>query len=133
MEIHSVDDPIARYHGGLGSAAAGAGTRIFHPDVEEVIGRWASRDGCAPAPHVAERQAAANGDTATHLVWSPCAGGVEVGLWRLTGAGHVWPGAPANLPRILGADTTVLDANREIWRFVSRFRLRDAAAGSAAK
>jgi poly(3-hydroxybutyrate) depolymerase len=34
----------------------------------------------------------------------------------------VWPGAPARLPRLLGADTQVIDANQVIWDFVSRFR-----------
>jgi poly(3-hydroxybutyrate) depolymerase len=73
-----------------------------------------------------ETLGAAPGHTATHLVWGECAEDVEVGLWRLTGAGHVWPGSPAGLPVLLGADTEVLDANQVIWRFVSRFRRRAA-------
>jgi poly(3-hydroxybutyrate) depolymerase len=32
------------------------------------------------------------------------------------------PAAPARLPRLLGTDTTVIDANQVIWDFVSRFR-----------
>jgi polyhydroxybutyrate depolymerase len=124
LHIHSLDDPRALYHGGLGPAFPGTRSRVLHPDIDEMIRRWAERDGCAPTPQVVETLEAKNGHTATHLVWSRCAGGAEVGLWRLTGAGHVWPGIPAGFPRLLGADTDVLDANQVIWRFVSRFRRR---------
>jgi poly(3-hydroxybutyrate) depolymerase len=46
-------------------------------------------------------------------------------LWKLTGAGHVWPGGVQDyMPWLLGAGTTVIDANDEMWRFFSRFRRR---------
>jgi poly(3-hydroxybutyrate) depolymerase len=46
-------------------------------------------------------------------------------LWKLTGAGHVWPGGKPNyLTRVLGASTDVIDANVEMWRFFSRFSRR---------
>ncbi len=84
--------------------------------------RWAGHDGCTSAPKVVATLRNAAGQTATHLVWSHCRDGAEVDLWRLTGAGHVWPGSPAHLPRLLGTDTTLLDADQVIWEFVSRFR-----------
>lgn len=41
------------------------------------------------------------------------------------GVGHVWPGGKQNfLPKILGPSTTIVDANTEMWRFFSRFRLK---------
>jgi polyhydroxybutyrate depolymerase len=121
LQIHSVDDPIALYHGGIGSTFPETRSRVLHPGVEEMVQRWADRDGCPAAPRVVETRRAANGQSATHLVWSPCRDGAEVGLWRLTGAGHVWPGAPAHMPRLLGTDTEVIDADQVIWDFVSRF------------
>lgn len=127
LHIHSVDDPLALYRGGLGRHTAMDGVRVLHPDIETMIRRWAAHDGCPPEPRVAAVQRAANGQTATHLVWAPCRDGAEVGLWRLTGAGHVWPGAPAHMPRLLGTDTEVIDADQEIWDFVSRFRRRSGA------
>jgi len=65
--------------------------------------------------------------TATLLVWAPCAGGTEVQLWKLTVAGHGWPGGHVLLPeKIMGPETVTIDAALEVWRFVSRFRRADA-------
>jgi polyhydroxybutyrate depolymerase len=122
LQIHSVDDPRALYHGGLGPTFPGTAYRVLHPDVDEMMRRWADHDGCPAMPRVVATLHAPNGQTATHLVWAPCRDGAEVALWRLKGAGHVWPGVPAHLPRILGTDTTILDADQAIWEFVSRFR-----------
>jgi polyhydroxybutyrate depolymerase len=117
LHIHSVDDPRALYHGGFGPPLPN-GYRVRHPEVEGVMARWAAADGCDATPVAAAQRSAPNGDTATRLAWTGCAPRVEVGLWRLTGAGHVWPGAPA----WRGEGSEVIDANAEIWRFVSRFR-----------
>ena len=65
--------------------------------------------------------------TATLLVWAPCAAGAEVQLWKLTGAGHGWPGGHVRLPeKIMGPETVTIDAALEVWRFMSRFRRSDA-------
>jgi polyhydroxybutyrate depolymerase len=122
LHIHSVDDPRALYRGGLGFPGPGTRSRFLHPDVDAMMRRWAEHDGCPPEPRMADSRRAENGHTATLFLWAPCRDGAEVGLWRLTGAGHVWPGATAHMPIILGADTRVLDANQVIWDFVSRFR-----------
>jgi polyhydroxybutyrate depolymerase len=121
LHIHSVDDPLALYHGGIGTPFPGTRTQALHPDVDTMMQQWADRDGCPSAPRLVETRRAANGQTAAHFVWSPCRDAAEVDLWRLTGAGHVWPGHPVHLPRLLGADTQVIDANQVIWDFVSRF------------
>jgi poly(3-hydroxybutyrate) depolymerase len=63
--------------------------------------------------------------TATLLSWAPCADGVEVRLWKLTGAGHGWPGAAPVLPeRVMGPRTDVIRAVDEVWRFLERFSLQ---------
>ncbi|MFQ5689141.1 MAG: hypothetical protein ACE5HQ_02565 [Gemmatimonadota bacterium] len=43
--------------------------------------------------------------------------------WRLTGAGHGWPGQTKSvLPeRILGSTTTLVDAAEEVWSFFARY------------
>ncbi|HEV8632223.1 MAG TPA: alpha/beta fold hydrolase [Thermoanaerobaculia bacterium] len=120
LHIHSLDDPRALYHGGLGPSLGGY--RVLHPDVDEMMAKWAAADGCAATPRVVDERRAEDGDTATLLRWDGCAGGAEVELWRLTGAGHVWPGSPVSRPRLLGQETSVIDANEVIWEFVSRFR-----------
>ena len=42
-------------------------------------------------------------------------------LWKLTGSGHVWPGAAHDYPLVIGRGTWVIDANEEMWKFFSNF------------
>lgn len=122
LHVHSVDDPRAPYGGGLGPPFPFTNSRVMHEGVDATLAAWARRDGCGATPEV-QQKAEAGGHTAQHWVWPHCRQGVSVELWKLTGAGHGWPGAPARMERILGPNTHVIDANAEIWRFVSRFRL----------
>jgi len=130
LHVHSVDDPRALYAGGVGPPFPFTDARVTHRAVEPELARWIAHDGCPPTPQVAERRSApASGrgpaHTATRLVWAPCTTGAEVQLWKLTGAGHAWPGHPSRLPeRLMGPDTTVIDAAEEVWRFFQRWRLR---------
>jgi polyhydroxybutyrate depolymerase len=131
IHIHSVDDPRALYAGGLGPPFPFTDVRVEHRPVETVVRAWAAADGCASEPTVAETRHGQPGApdatfTATKLVWSACHGDAEVVLWKLTGSGHVWPGAKSLLPKLLGPPTTVIDANEEMWAFFRRFRRPDA-------
>ena len=126
LHIHSSDDPRALYAGGLGPPFPLTKNRVFHPNVEEMIKRWADHNGCAAEPIVADRRVDANqrGHSATKLIYPNCREGAEVALWKLTGAGHVWPGGKQKvLERILGPSTDIIDANREMWDFFKRFAL----------
>jgi polyhydroxybutyrate depolymerase len=134
MHIHSVDDPRAPYGGGLGPPFPLTTVRVEHQDINRVIRRWAGHDGCPAEPAVAARLRGRKGSpeaghTATKYVYAPCREGAEVVLWKLTGAGHVWPGGQRDyLPRLLGPGTRIIDANVEMWRFFSRFSLAGQAA-----
>ena len=91
-----------------------------------MISRWASHDGCSAEP-VIERQIESKEprQTAKRYVYTNCREGSEVVLWKLTGAGHVWPGGKQKvLQRILGPATEIIDANQEMWSFFQRFSLR---------
>jgi polyhydroxybutyrate depolymerase len=130
LHIHSVDDTRALYAGGVGPPYPLTNTRVTHPAVEPMIANWARHDGCAPlpamAPTIRGRDGSA-GHTATRIRYGECRHGVEVVLLRLSGAGHVWPGGAhdyvsrllGSQSKILGPATDVVDANAEIWRFVS--------------
>ena len=128
LHIHSVDDERALYDGGLGLAFPLTNTRVLHQPVDAMIGQWTTHDGCPAQPQVAapvggKPNAADASHTATRYTYAPCRDGSEVILWKLTGAGHVWPGGIQNyLPLLLGPGTTVIDANAEMWRFFSRHR-----------
>lgn len=133
LHIHSVDDPRALYAGGLGPPFPGTQSRITHRAVEPELGRWINHDRCRAEPRTVEQRTTPSrggpDHTATLLVWAPCAGGTEVQLWRLTGAGHGWPGGHVRLPeKVMGPETATIDAALEVWRFVSRFRRSDAPA-----
>ena len=128
LHIHSVDDPRALYAGGLGPAFPFTRIRVAHRPVEAGLARWIARAGCPVAGQVVETRATppdARGrrHTAIRWRWGPCASAAEVELWKLTGAGHGWPGGPSPLPEgVMGPDTTVISAAEEVWRFVRRFR-----------
>jgi polyhydroxybutyrate depolymerase len=123
LHIHSEDDPRALYRGGLGPPFPFTNSRVLHPAVDAALSAWVRRNGCdAVANEDAFREA--GGHTARHLVYGNCRDGAEVALWKLTGAGHGWPGAKPMLQALTGPPTNVIDANTEIWRFFSRFALR---------
>lgn len=128
MHIHSVDDERALYDGGLGPAVPFVNTRVFHQPVDAMIGQWLARNACPARPQVAKPVSGKPGakdatHTATRYTYAPCRNGAEVVLWKLKGAGHVWPGGLQDyLTLILGTSTTVIDANAEMWRFFRRFR-----------
>lgn len=133
LHVHSVDDPRAVYTGGLGPPFPGTSNRVQHSAVEPGLRRWAAFDGCPAEPRGAEQREGSRrrdaGHTATLLVWAPCVLGVEVAFWRLTGAGHGWPGGKSPLPEeLMGPNTKVINAADEVWKFLRRFTRQDAPA-----
>lgn len=117
LEYHSVDDPIVKWS-----------------NVMPGIDQWVKADGCNPKPHeaapIAGTPTANTGLTATLLTYGSCRGGAEVRLWRFTGSGHVWPGAPFNTgPRNtwildgVGRGTTLVDGNEDMWKFFRHHQL----------
>jgi polyhydroxybutyrate depolymerase len=126
MHIHSVDDPRALYSGGLGPPFPLTKSQVFHPNIDQMIAKWVGHNGCAPEPIIAERRADrdSRGHAATKYVHADCRHGAEVVLWKLSGAGHVWPGGKQKvLERLLGPSTDIIDANQEMWKFFQRFAL----------
>jgi polyhydroxybutyrate depolymerase len=128
MHIHSMQDHIARYDGGFGPPATILDTRTLNVSVEDMLRKWLDFDGCPLRPAAVDTvQGAAGTPDETHSairrIYRPCRQGAEVVLWQISGAGHVWPGGVRDYnPQLLGIGTAVIDANAEIWKFVSRFR-----------
>ena len=131
LHIHSVDDTRALYKGGLGPPYPLTTIRVQHPPVEALLARWAEFDGCPRNPGIGKTLQGSGGHTATRLTYGPCTTGMEVVLWKLTGAGHVWPGGAheymsrmlGSQSKILGAATDVIDANNQMWAFFSAYHL----------
>ena len=120
LQIHSVDDPRAPIGGGLGPPFPMTNMRVMHIAVETALGDWAKANGCGATMEQRERKEW-QGHTATLYAYPNCS--AEVLFWKLTGAGHVWPGGELDyFPKLLGAGTAVIDANEEMWRFFKRHR-----------
>ena len=126
MHIHSVDDQRVLYDGGLGPVFPMTDTRVLHASVSSMLTKWLDHNRCSTQGAAAipiAGSGADEGHTATRYTWRPCRVGTEVLLWKLTGPGHVWPGGQRDfLPLLLGTSSGVIDANREMWEFFSRYR-----------
>jgi polyhydroxybutyrate depolymerase len=130
MHVHSVDDPVVPFGGGETTILPFVYS-IPHPPVEEVVHAWAQHARCPDAPSPVVAPISAAGHSATRTMWAPCADGVEVVLWRIAGAGHVWPGSPASFRTLfIGPATSVIDVRDEMWSFFRRFT-RPAAVTAA--
>jgi len=129
LHIHSVDDPRALFYGGLGPRFPLTNQRVNHPNIDNVINQWARYEDCSATSVTVENRSGnkKRGNTshrATLERYENCRDNSVIALWKLSGAGHVWPGGQRNyMKRLLGASTTVIDANEEIWKFVSQFSL----------
>jgi polyhydroxybutyrate depolymerase len=132
VHFHSADDPRARYDGGLGPRLP-FGTRVLHPPVAAVLDDWVVVNGCPKHPlrgetRAADAGSADTGQTATQHRYAPCASGAPIELWKLTGAGHVWPGAaPLRVGQwLLGRPSALVDASSILWDTLARHRRPDA-------
>jgi polyhydroxybutyrate depolymerase len=135
MEFHSIDDPIAKWNG------VPATNPKLRYTVMQGIGNWVAADGCSSSPHTGTPlrgapQSSSAGETATLVTYTGCRQGAQVALWRFTGSGHVWPGAPFNtgppstwILQGVGRGITLVDANEQMWSFFRRYEL-PADAGS---
>jgi polyhydroxybutyrate depolymerase len=47
IHFHSVDDPRALYNGGLGTPFPLTKSRVFHPDIDQMIVKWVDHNGCS--------------------------------------------------------------------------------------
>jgi polyhydroxybutyrate depolymerase len=126
--FHSLDDPWVPYRGSSRLYAWFAHLAAAYPAVEETIARWRAFDRCpakARAGPVLKGAAGTRdaGNSATRYAWGSCACGTEIVLWKLTGSGHVWPGAARDYPLVIGQGTWVIDANAEMWKFFRNFAL----------
>ncbi|MEK6594098.1 MAG: PHB depolymerase family esterase [Pseudomonadota bacterium] len=127
MHIHSVDDQLVLFDGGLGPAFPISNSRTLHASVDNMLNKWLDHNACPDKREIAEPVRGRPGSpdaahTAKRFVWRTCRGDTEVVLWKLEGPGHVWPGGQRDfLPELLGTPSAVIDANSEIWNFFRRF------------
>ena len=93
LQIHGTLDDTIRFSGEAGK----------YPGAIEIATRWAGHDGCdaeGTLGAVADYDDAVAGDEATQQTWGGCDAGVAVGLWTLTGSGHIPTVTEAFLPAV---------------------------------
>jgi polyhydroxybutyrate depolymerase len=100
VAFHGTADPIVPYEG--------RGEALL--PVEGVMAGWVERNGCDPAPVVAEVAA-----EVTLLAWDGCTGGADVWLYRVAEGRHGWPGSGDTSP--WGATTDAVSASALLWEF----------------
>jgi len=91
----------------------------------EGLEKWRAYDGCSKQPRETSVRKGSQGttaQTATLLVWDGCTKGVSVAHWKLTGAGHGWPGTTRTPlgEDLIGPQTTVISAAEEAWKFFAQ-------------
>jgi len=116
------DVPVLAFHGTADAVDpfAGHGLGYWTYSVPTAAARWAVHDGCAAAP-----VAMANpGYSVT--TYTGCRQGSAVELYAISGEGHEWPGGPAlptRITKLLGPQSSAVDADALIWRFFAAHRL----------
>ena len=110
--ISGTEDPLVPYEGG------------YVVDGEEVLGaedstrRWIEWNQCSKQP-IVEKINRQRDETSLEIYsYQECKENVRVRLYKLIGAGHMWPGLSQKIPFInLGKETKELNASEEIWNF----------------
>lgn len=104
-------DPLVPWDGGT--------VRLFRQQLGEVLSAemtfalWRDRLGCdSPS------QTSTLGTATTIYRYTSCADGVELVIYVIDGAGHVWPGGNSFLPAFfIGAPSEDFNAHEVIWSF----------------
>jgi polyhydroxybutyrate depolymerase len=113
MEIHGADDAYVPLHGGISRGF----DRTPRRAVSDVIAEWRAIDECEK--NIISIEGPVATDTAR------CAGGRDVTLITVAGAGHQWPGsvAPTQAATMLfhlDPPSRALDATDVLWAFFAR-------------
>jgi polyhydroxybutyrate depolymerase len=107
LAFHGTADPVDPYDG--------HGQAYWTYSVPQAAADWAQQDGCSKTAAVSEPD---HGVTLTD--YTHCRSGVAVELYTIAGEGHEWPGGPrlpSSLTKLLGAQTTAINANTVMWSF----------------
>ena len=122
--INGTADPLVPYNGGHVQAFGRARGAIW--STEATMNFWARSNGCVgqtlqrPWPDTDP----GDGTTVRELLVMGCPR-VRVGVVRVVGGGHTWPGASQYLPpRLVGPVSRDFDATAAIWQFFASLPAR---------
>ncbi|PUB25515.1 polyhydroxybutyrate depolymerase [Promicromonospora sp. AC04] len=107
IDFHGTEDATIPYGG---DAERGL------PAIQDWVGGWVERNGCATGPDVEETAA-----DVTTFRWTDCAAGAEVTHVAVLGGGHTWPGEDSYSGG--GYATHSIEAHEVMWDFLRDERL----------
>lgn len=109
--ISGTEDPLVPYDGG------------YVVDGEEVLGaedsvrRWIEWNQCSKQATFETINKQRDETSLEIYTYKGCKESAEVKLYKLIGAGHMWPGTKQKIPFVnLGKETSQLNASEEIWK-----------------
>jgi polyhydroxybutyrate depolymerase len=112
MQIHGTLDPTVPYNG-----------TVWSKSIDDILLYWRSYNRCDPSPTTTAvpNTSVLDGSTAEHMVYENGDQGSTVEHFRVINGGHTWPGSIIGLP----GTNQDFNASLEIWKFFSRYTLRD--------
>ncbi len=107
IAFHGTADPVDPYDGN--------GQGYWTYSVPEAAADWATQDGCSTTAATSQPDPGV-----TLTAYAGCRDGAGVELYTISGEGHEWPGGPhlrRAITKILGPQSTAIDANSVMWAF----------------
>jgi polyhydroxybutyrate depolymerase len=120
MHIHGTADPCMPYDGGPGGKCIRNSKLFETPGAQAMIDAWREMYACEPEPTTTFARGSAVCET-----YSPCLGVAQVTLCTIEGGGHTWPSGPQYLPERLVGPTYTDMTNKQLWEFLSEFKLEE--------
>jgi polyhydroxybutyrate depolymerase len=124
-------DPLIHYHGGKPWYALGFAEPVR--SIEDTVHAWRELAGLPDAPDVvrlATSDARAR-TSVTRFIWGQAPDGLQVGLYRIDGAGHAEPSRLKRYPRFINWLTGLQNADLEVaeaaWDFFREKRAKPRA------
>jgi polyhydroxybutyrate depolymerase len=106
-------DPIIYYQGGKPWYALGFAEAVR--GIEDTVHFWRELAGLPDEPQVQHLAASdAERTTVTYLLWGPATDRLQVGLYRISGAGHAEPSRLKRYPRFINWLTGLQNADLEV-------------------
>lgn len=121
-------DPLVHYHGGKPWYALGFAEPVR--SIEDTVHVWRELAGLPDAPDVVRLATSDVRDktSVTHFTWGQAPDGLQVGLYRIDGAGHAEPSRLKRYPRFINWLTGLQNADLEVaeaaWDFFREKRAK---------
>lgn len=119
--FHGSDDDHLPFAGGIGPRSVAG---VSFNSVDRAVTAWTRVNGCGKTPTVVQLpDREDDGTTVERRTWPGCAGGADVVLYVIQGAGHTWPGRTL-AERLLGVSTKEISATDLMWEFFKAHPMR---------